>query len=123
MIYVDYAYYTDTYCGSLITEQLWPTVAQEASAYMDIITYGRLKHGVPVSDNVKMATCAVAEEIYKYIVASEAKNSGINSENTDGYSVTYDNAEVTAKQYNNAKLQAADRYLLRSDPLRYAGVC
>ena len=65
-MYADYDFYQRAYQGNLIPETAWPAVARDASAYIDRITYGRLRHGATVTDDVRMAVCAVAEVVYAH---------------------------------------------------------
>lgn len=49
--------YQGTYCGTLITTQgQWMPAVREACAYLDNVTFGRLKCGAPVDDAVKLAS-------------------------------------------------------------------
>lgn len=126
-MYADYDYYKSTYAGTAIPEEEWPKLARQADAIMDAITFGRLRMGWPVTDAVKMACCAVAEEISTQSAqqarsgAATAAVCGVKAESTDGYSVTYGGyAEMQAAQ--KVRLwDAAGLYLPPSDPLRYAG--
>ena len=55
-MYADFTDYQGTYCGTLITTQgQWMPAVREACAYLDSITFGRLKCGAPVDDTVKLA--------------------------------------------------------------------
>ena len=59
-MYADFTDYQGTYCGTLITTQgQWMPAVREACAYLDSITFGRLKCGAPVDDAVKLAACAL----------------------------------------------------------------
>ena len=50
-MYADFTDYQGTYCGTLITTQgQWMPAVREACAYLDSITFGRLKCGAPVDD-------------------------------------------------------------------------
>ena len=95
---------------------------KEACAYLDSITFGRLKCGAPVDDTVKLAACALADVAARYQAAKadERSRPGLASFNTDGYSETLNTAVLTA-QYTADMQAAADIYLPRSHPLRYAG--
>lgn len=122
-MYADYDFYQGAYQGNLIPEAAWPAVARDASAYIDRITYGRLRHGATVTDDVRMAVCAVAEVVYAHQQRDvEQGSSGIKSENVDGYSVTYEDSAAASKQYDTDRMEAAGLFLLPGDPLRYAGV-
>lgn len=122
-MYADFTDYQGAYCGTLITTQgQWMPAVREACAYLDSITFGRLKCGAPVDDAVKLAVCALADVAARYQAAKadERSRPGLTSFNTDGYSETLNTAAVTA-QYTAEMQAAADIYLPRSHPLRYAG--
>ena len=121
MLYADYEYYAKVYQGELTADKFVPA-ARDASAYIDLLTYGRLKHGASVTDDVKMAVCAVAEVIAKDLTRQGQATVGVKSETVAGHSVTYEDQMEAAKRLDQEKLSAADLYLLPSDPLRYAGV-
>lgn len=121
-MYADYAFYQGAYHGALITAEEWPRLCTEASAYVDKITYGRLKRGWEVTDAVRMATCAVAEVIQQQAGTQAARAAGVKAENVDGYSVTYDGLQAALCERDMQRADAAGQYLLLSDPLRYAGV-
>lgn len=121
MAYADYQYYTEIYCGALTLDQFTPAV-RDASAYIDQITYGRLREGAQVTDAVKMATCAVAETIAKNAGRQEQQAAGVKSETVAGHSVTYEDASACLRRQKAEMADAVNRWLLLSDPLRYAGV-
>lgn len=121
-MYADYTFYQGAYHGALITAEEWPRLCTEASAYMDKITYGRLKRGWEVTDAVRMATCAVADVIHQQAGTQAARAAGVKAENVDGYSVTYDGLHAALRERDMQRADAAGQYLLLSDPLRYAGV-
>lgn len=121
MIYADYTYYANIYKGSKVPENAWENTARQASAYLDQITYGRLKRGAQVTEDVKSAVCVAAETIYWYDSAPAAQNPGISSENVDGYSVNYTSQSAVSSQRSKALRQAVNLYLSKSDPLRFAG--
>lgn len=97
MIYADFPYYQDGYCGQVITDAVaFRTAAACASEYMDSVTFGRLESGVPepFEEHVKKCCCALAEAFYTYQMygaggsmtdSSRLKKSETNSK----YSVTY----------------------------------
>lgn len=123
-MYADYTYYQQSYRGEAVPEQEWPRMAVQADAFIDAITFGRLHHGWMVTDNVKMACCAVAEEIFSQQQEKSAKASaaGIRSENTDGYSASYADYSIIQQANRNRRLEAAEVFLPASDPIRYAGL-
>ncbi|MCI1990011.1 MAG: hypothetical protein LKJ59_01570 [Oscillospiraceae bacterium] len=81
-MFADYAFYTSSYGGSVLSEASFPSYANRATAYLDSIMPAVPD---PAPDELKMAMCAVADEMLK----DAAGQAGIQSENTDGYSVTY----------------------------------
>lgn len=123
-MYVDYTYYTNTYHGTKIKGQDWPRIAAQAETFVDNLTYDRLHHGWAVTDSVKMACCAVAEEIFSQQSAKSAaaSASGIRSENNDGYSVSYADYGIIRQANQERRLEAAEVFLPASDPIRYAGL-
>lgn len=117
----DYPFYTGAYHGALIAENDWPAAEREAEAYLRRLTFGRLgPDGAP--DSVRMAVCAVAEAVQRHSAGLAARADGVKSENTDGYGVTWEDGAAGAARYEAERLAAADLYLPRCDPLRYAGV-
>lgn len=116
MFYADYPFYAESYQGTAIPNAEWDAFCVRASAHIDCHTFGRLKCGASVTDDVRMAVCAVAEALKK----QQAEPMGIKSENVDGYSVTY--ADNAAARHNAEITAAVDLWIPRCDPLRYAGV-
>lgn len=121
-MYAPYSYYYEVYHGSQLTPDQWPAAAREAEAYIDLLTYQRLKNGAPVTDEVQMAVCAVAEVVGRCRAARASRADGLKSVSNDGYSESYADDAATSAQFSEDKLAAADLYLPRSSPLRYAGV-
>ena len=121
-MYADYAYYQGTYCGSLLTEEQWPAASRAADAYIDRITFDRLRHGVPVDDAVRMAACAAAEVADRYQTAQAGRKPGLAGFNNDGYSESYSSTTADWAAQEQSEIGAAvDLYFPRSHPLRYAG--
>lgn len=121
-MYADYAYYQGTYCGSLLTEEQWPAASRAADAYIDRITFDRLRHGAPVDDAVRMAACAAAEVAGRYQTAQAGRKPGLAGFNNDGYSENYSSTTADLAAQEQSELGASvDLYFPRSHPLRYAG--
>lgn len=121
-MYADYAYYTGTYCGTLIQEAQWPAASRAADAYLDLATFGRLRRGWPVDDDVRMAACAAAEAACRYQAAQAERKPGLSGFTNDGYSENYAGTAADLTAQEQAEMgAAADLYLPRSHPLRYAG--
>lgn len=124
MIYADYDYYTGTFGGTSVTPELWDGAALEACAYIDRITFDRIKLCPALPDAVKMAACAVAEIVIAERAArrSNMQTAGVKSYSNDGYSETLATAQSIAANFARLKLDAAKVYLPASHPLRYLGV-
>lgn len=124
-MYADYDYYQSTYLGVLISASDWSRYERDASLYVDRLTYERLiTDPLKVTDQVKSAVCAVAE-VLKRQDDAESKSSereGVKSFSNDGYSESYGSITTIRKSYDKLKVDAANLWLPRSDPLRYAGV-
>ena len=100
----------------------WPRISRHADAYLDRLTYNRLRNGAVVTDTVRMAACAVAEVMHRHEETQTANPVGIKAESVGGQSVTYEDAAASSERYEAELLEAADLWIPRSDPLRYAGV-
>ena len=118
MAYADFTYYTNTYFGTAIAESDFPRLALRASAVIDRITFQRAVLEVTYADKVKMAMCAVAEELQTQEQSNGAD--GIVSESQGQYSVSYGTNSNRTKS-NEAKLENAARLWLDGTFLMFAG--
>lgn len=112
---VDYSFYTDTYGGKRISKDDWKRIAQQAEKRLDSLTFGRCSvdwEGETWCNQAKCAVCEMAE-----LLAADEKRKGKTSENTDGYSVSYD----TGKSIDSMLYDVARVYLANTG-LMYAGV-
>ena len=121
-MYAEYTYYKSTYGGTLLTEETFPAAERAAAAYIDGLTFGRLQRGAAADDAVKRAVCAVAEVQGRYDCARAERPAGLSAATTDGESESYRSDAELAADLAREKQAAADLYLPRSHPLRYAGV-
>ena len=121
-MYADYVFYVEAYGGEVIPPLDWPRISRHADAYLDRLTYNRLRNGAVVTDTVRMAACAVAEVMHRHEETQTANPVGIKAESVGGQSVTYEDAAASSERYEAELLEAADLWIPRSDPLRYAGV-
>lgn len=99
--YVDYEYYKDTYHGTRISQEDFPQFEVGAEAFVNLVTFGRIRRLDEVPDCVKLAICAAAESVHEYMASrrgmesssssssSTGGNTPVKSESNDGYSVTY----------------------------------
>ena len=113
MIYADYDYYLNEYSGSAVAEADFTRLSRQASAYLDSLTYGKIRGPWVDDSRVKDACCAIAEIMYKQEQGGE-----VASESNDGASVTYVTSGKSAEQemYYFAVLYLSNTGLL------YAGV-
>lgn len=110
-LYADYTFYASEYRGNLTDEEFDKSVIP-ASAYVRRITFGRADDNMEMEE-VKLATCAVCELLANdEKVRSKHLGRAVTSENTDGYSVSFEsggNGETAddllhKKMYNTAAL-------------------
>lgn len=120
MAYADFTYYANTYLGTAIAESEFARLAIRASNEIDTLTFGRAAVETDATnvDKIKMAMCAVAEELHKQDQSGGAD--GITSESQGQYSVSYA-ANSTRAQTNQQKVEAAARAWLANTGLMYAG--
>lgn len=116
MITVDYAFYQESYKGTL-PETDFTRLAVKASAYLDRVTFGRLSDvaDAAVLNQAKLACCAVADAM----LANE--QGGVTSESNDGISVTYVEGSGPAKKDGKRLREAVELFLGGTD-LLYRGV-
>lgn len=118
-MYADYAYYKDSFGGTL-TEEEFNLYARKAERFLNYVIMCEISE---VTEQVKNAVCAAAEAVAE--IRSSVANipHGIKSENTDGYSVTYKDCDANELKHKeqNAML-AAIRQELSGTGLLYQGV-
>ena len=122
-LYTTYAYYISTYRGNLTEEEFEKSIVQ-ATAYVRRITFGRAEQNMEL-DEVKLATCAICDLLANDEKArSQHSGRTVVSENTDGYSVTYesDGNGDTADDLLNRKIYKTAELYLEPTGLLYVGV-
>lgn len=122
-LYTTYAYYISTYRGNLTEEEFEKSIVQ-ATAYVRRITFGRAEQNMEL-DEVKLATCAICDLLANDEKArSQHSGRTVVSENTDGYSVTYESGRNgdTADDLLNRKIYKTAELYLEPTGLLYAGV-
>ena len=93
---VDYRFYQDTYGGGNIPESSWKRLEQKAVQRIDDYTFGRTDcewTGMAWENRAKCAVCEMAEILY-----SIDKMGGKKSENTDGYSVSFESSTTLQRK-------------------------
>lgn len=122
-LYADYEYYISAYKGKLAEEEFEKSI-MKASAYVRRITFGRADDNMEMEE-VKLATCSVCD-----LIANDekvrSKHSGrvVTSENTDGYSVSYESGGngKTADELLGRKISDTLELYLMPTGLLYMGV-
>lgn len=112
MSYADSDYYKSVYHGAM-SDADFERLSRKASAYLDSLTFGRIKDDWTGDARVKDACCAVAEQLYQQEQGGE-----IASESTGGWSRSY----VTAGKTAAASLRDTARRYLSNTGLLYRGV-
>ncbi len=94
-MHVDFAYYSGTYAGSLLTEDDFAAPVREAEAYIRYLTYvnGDIFADIRHEEAVKSAVCAAAEAWYQAVQEQE-QGGNLKSESKDGLSISF----VTARK-------------------------
>lgn len=115
LTYATYEFYVTDYRGTVVPEAVFTSAAFRASRRLDAMCFDRV-NAVIVDDTdadaierIKMATCAVADEIY-----NDEQNDGqdgIQSERTGNYSVTFATGSKKLKTLDTKISEAASLYL------------
>jgi hypothetical protein len=120
MSYCDYTYYSTTYLGTAITSAAFPQLALRASAIIDALTFQQAAEqtDADIIDLIKMATCAVAEQMK--VINDSGDMGGIKSESVGSHSVTYAENNESMKSIGQKYSDAAALYLISTN-LMYRG--
>lgn len=87
--FCSYAYYQETYGGSVVPEDDWKQAATRASLYLEQALNKPITDAIVALDKVKLAVCAIAEIDY----SSGGTSAGlIASESVGPHSVSYANS-------------------------------
>ena len=123
--YATYDYYVETYLGTSISSTDFSRLILRASAAIDRLTFGRVpaiileNTDAELIDKIKMATCAVAEEIQTN--EKSDNTDGIASERVGNYSVSYrENSKAALTTYT--KIKKAAKFYLGDTGLMYPGL-
>ena len=128
MIYASFSDYTDLYYGSVFDdEDAFITCASRASDYLNRLTMNRVQDYIslhPDSEEVKKATCALAE-VYAGILNARANamsaDGEIASESVGSHSVSYRSGLETAATLEAELRKVAQSYLAMTG-LLYRGI-
>ena len=103
---MDYGFYKSAFGGSLIPPELFNRFMLKAKAYFSTATNNRI---VPpeYEEKASFALCEIAEVFMRL-----STRNGVKSENTDGYSVSYDDSALKLELYEILNLYLGDSDLL-----------
>lgn len=86
MAYADYEFYSETYMGSVLTEDSADAWLERASDELDVVTFHRLRNGLPddtyYQDKIKKAVCAIAENLYQVDALQKATAASVDENGT-----------------------------------------
>lgn len=114
--YADFKFYQSEYKGIRITsEEMFVECEREAEAYLDLLTFRRIPKledadGSLLRD-IKYAVCSMAETHQSRKDSLRIAATGVQSESSDGYSVSYAQIKDTDYQYKAAMKNEAQKYL------------
>lgn len=126
--YANYVYYKEKAHGTQIPEEEFPKAALKASVFIKCVTHGRVSDSFEsdypqYADEIRLATCAAAEIFYE--TDKRLREHGgreVQSENNDGYSVTYVNVTEQGEPPGEQQAMQAVRPYLIGTGLLYCGV-
>ena len=98
MTYVNYAYYTDNFKGKLIPSTDFDYFANEASAYLDSLSLGKITTD-KLTDKIKLCACKCAELYYK-----AHQRDSKSSESVGSYSVSFEKVSLDTQLLDTARL-------------------
>jgi hypothetical protein len=103
---MDYGFYKSAFGGTLIPPELFNRFMLKAKAYFSTATNNRI---VPpeYEEKASFALCEIAEVFLRL-----SMRNGVKSENTDGYSVSYDDSALKLELYEILNLYIGDSDLL-----------
>jgi len=116
--YADYTFYSGTYLGTAIAEADFDRLALRASAWLDRMTYDRAASDTANTTAIKMAVCAMAEELQT--IEDEGISGGIQSERVGPHQVTY-SPKAMQQRSMVKKLEEAARLYLATTFLMFKG--
>ena len=125
--YLIYEEYTSL--GGTLEEVPFNEIEYECRRIIDSRTQNRLKNANEIPQEVKMLENKMIQDLQGYYVSLKKAQSGISSENTDGYSVTYiSSSEIGQLVSNNIDIleDLVSTYLFgviaNNEHLLYCGV-
>jgi len=119
-MYATYAFYTDTYKGTTLTENNFDHYELRAEAYLKSLTLG--KSDKYTGNELKHCACAVADKLFHQDNDDEYKRSGISSEKVGEYSVSFvNNSSMENEEHKKSELLEIAKQYLSLTGLLYRG--
>lgn len=118
MTYTDYAYYTDTYRGTVLDAASFDAYTNKATQVIKLHTFNRIQDS-NIPDEARMCCCELAELIYNH--ENMKTGSGVTSEKVGNYSVTYASQKELEETYNHFLNSVINKWLALTG-LLYRGV-
>ena len=124
MEYVDFAYYTNSFGGVSISETQFPKYLRKATAFIDNITFDRLKNdNLLIDDSVKNAMCEIMELNFKLDNSESEDGESVKASETVGnYSVTYAVSDVEKNAIDRTQLNKVKYYNIAKEYLGNSGL-
>ena len=101
----EYDYYSNVYRGNVIPPEEFTKFERKARSYVDSLIFGR--NTADHKESVKLAVCNVAELLWL-----DESRTGISSENSDGYSVSYTGTDIEKNIADATAVYLADSGLM-----------
>ena len=122
--YLEYTEYTEL--GGTLDEAPFNLLEYNARKKIDEKTFGRLIDLDEIPNEVKLCVYNLINVLNSY-TSYEAENKGISSENTDGYSISYQTPQKSIIEAKNSELDdIINTYLsntiINNIPVLYRGV-
>ncbi|MDD3140848.1 MAG: hypothetical protein PHX08_18020, partial [Lachnospiraceae bacterium] len=116
----DYKFYTEEFKGSTIPDTAFSSVILRASIFVKYITFGRVDESDDIPEEVRCASCAVADTMYKNDVSNKEKKSESVGNTSVSYVTEQLDGEISEKTQERKQYAAAYPYLVHTG-LLYRG--
>lgn len=111
MAYASSEFYTSVYMGSAIPENNFPKYAEQASDFIDIMTFDRLEDDFPENEKhanrIRKAVCAMAEKLYQIDLAQQQAIAGASGSSTTTTESGTTTGIITSKSAGNESISYA----------------
>ncbi len=115
MLYADYNFYQAEYSGNL-TEEQFNKVIKKATRLINDKTYDRAitAFNSDMKEKISLCCCEICDILHHYESYKEnTSNGAVVSDNNDGYSVTFVNADMVKMYFKTNINEVCTKYLTR----------